>query len=949
MRHFVAAVGMVLAAGLAVSAPNAHGQAPVDAAKVTATAVSILKRDGGKTTQPVQVSLQWKKAETAEAMVRVEGAAPAAVRLKKGGQAVMAYVPTVEAERTLQIEVEIDGKPAARTEVQVKPVRPMTLYLLPHSHVDIGYTQLQTEIELKQISNLAKGLELARATADYPEGSRYRWNVEVLWAVESYLRTQPPEKQQEFIAAVQKGWIGLQAMYGNELTGLCRPEELVRLFRYATELSERCGVKVQSAMISDVPGYTWGTVSAMREAGVRYWSIGPNYCDRIGYTLSRWENKPFWWVGPNGKDRVLCWISYQGYAWSHRLRRPPTEAAIAELMTNLEKADYPYDLIYIRWSGYGDNAVPDEKIPDFAKAWNEQYASPRVVIATVDEAFGEMERRYGDKLPTHTGDWTPYWEDGAGSSALETAISRNAADRLVQAETLWAMLRPGDFPATEFQAAWRNVMLYSEHTWGAHNSISEPDVAFVKDQWKIKQAFALDGDRQSKELLGKVFAAYPSASPSAYDVYNTTAWPRADLVVMSRSATTAGDRVIDAQGKSVPSQRLATGELAFLPGAEIAPFSSRRYSVQAGAPIQPSNQATAQGTTLQNGTLTVQLDEQTGAIVELRAAGIDANLVDAKSIALNDFFFVKGADAEHPQRAGNVSISVSNAGPLVASLLVESDAPGCNRLTREIRLAAGQDYVEIVNTIDKQRIADAAHAKEGLHFGYAFSVPGGVMRMDIPWAVMRPEADQLAGACKNWFTVGRWVDVSNEHYGVTWATLDAPLVEVGGLTANMIGSQTKPKAWIGKIEPGQTFYSWVMNNHWHTNYRAYQEGPTVFRYAIRPHKGFRADEATRFATGLTQPLIDVSARTQVPESRLKVEGDGVVLTAFKPSDDGKAYIVRLFGSTDQPARATLWWAEPKPTTVALSDTSEKPLKEISGPVDVPAWSIVTLRAERSER
>jgi hypothetical protein len=53
--------------------------------------------------------------------------------------------------------------------------------------------------------------------------------------------------------------------------------------------------------------------------------------------------------------------------------------------------------------------------------------------------FSEFEARHGEGLPEFRGDLTPYWEDGAGSSALETAANRNTADRLVQAQALFAM------------------------------------------------------------------------------------------------------------------------------------------------------------------------------------------------------------------------------------------------------------------------------------------------------------------------------------------------------------------------------------------------------------------------------------------------------------------------------------------------------------------------------
>ena len=35
----------------------------------------------------------------------------------------------------------------------------------------------------------------------------------------------------------------------------------------------------------------------------------------------------------------------------------------------------------------------------------------------------------------------------------------------------------------------------------ANSSIAEPDTQFVKDQWRVKQAFALDADAESHKLL----------------------------------------------------------------------------------------------------------------------------------------------------------------------------------------------------------------------------------------------------------------------------------------------------------------------------------------------------------------------------------------------------------------------------------------------------------------
>jgi hypothetical protein len=899
----------------------------------------VLVEKNGKVFQPVHVTLRHTGAE-GEAVVRVGGAEPLRTALRHGEQTLEVPVPAVEKETTVTVTVEADGKTLARQNLPLKPVRKWVVYILPHSHVDIGYTHVQTEVEQAQWRYIEQGIAAARETTGYPDGAQFKWNVEVLWAVDSYLKQASPEKQKEFIDAVKAGWLGLDALYGNELTGLCRPEELLRLVRFATRLSDRCGVPIDSAMISDVPGYTWGVVPALAHAGVRYLSSGPNGGDRIGYTLAAWQDKPFWWISPSGDRKILVWIPYKGY-W----RAFNSGQDVLAHLARMEEMKYPYDFVQLRYC-LGDNAGPGVSLSQVVKEWNTAHAYPKLIIATNSRMFHDFEARYGDKLPEARGDFTPYWEDGAASSARETALNRDSAERLVQAETLWALVAPAQFPADAFFAAWRNVVLYDEHTWGAHNSISQPESDFVKSQWAIKQAFALDADTQSRKLLADALAARGPAAGQQVDVFNTSSWPRTDMVLLPKALSSAGDVAKDADGSRVPSQRLSTGELAVL-AVNVPPFAAKRFTVQAGS-VSDRGTVAADGATLRTPLLTLRVDEKTGAIASLRCKTVGAELVDAKAaVALNDYLYLPGTDLKNLARNGPVKISVKERGPLVASLVVESDAPGCNKLAREIRVFDGLARVDLIDNLDKK----AVRGKEGVHLGFAFNVPGGVMRMDTPWAVVRPEEDQIPGACKNWFTVQRWVDVSNNAYGVTCATVDSPLVQVGAVTANLIGSQSNPAAWIAHLGPSQTFYFWVMNNHWHTNYRAYQDGPTIFRYSLRPHKAFRADEAARFGAEASQPLVAALAAgdaAALAQPRLRIGPEGVLVTAFKPSDDGRAWIVRLFAASGKAEKAALEWSDPKPRTVCLSDLSEKPGAAITGTVDLPPYGIVTLRAERPE-
>jgi hypothetical protein len=239
--------------------------------------------------------------EPIEATVIVKDSELVEQSLKPGFRVIKGFAPAVDKPTSAEVDVKVAGESIGKQNLIIKPVPKWKVYVLHHSHVDIGYTHVQTEVLSKHWEYFKQVIDLARESVNYPDGSRFKWNVEVLWAVESYLKQATPDERRAFVDAVKKGWIGLDALYGNELTALCRPEELIRLVDYAQKLRRRYDLTINSAMITDVPGYTWGIVPVLAQSDVKYFSAGPNRRHRIGYTLSTWGDKPFYWESPCGK------------------------------------------------------------------------------------------------------------------------------------------------------------------------------------------------------------------------------------------------------------------------------------------------------------------------------------------------------------------------------------------------------------------------------------------------------------------------------------------------------------------------------------------------------------------------------------------------------------------------------------------------------------------------
>ena len=741
-----------------------------------------------------------------------------------------------------------------RTEVTytVTPPRRMEIHLHHHTHLDIGYTHHQDEVERLQWAHLEEALRLGEESAEFPEGSRFIWQPEGIWPVESYVRAHPGEKTDRLMEGIRRGWIELDGMYAGLLTGLANEEALLRSFQAGTRLSRMSGVPIESEMVSDIPGFTWGLVEAMAQSGLRYLSIGPNFGHRIGHLTEELGDRPFYWEGPTGDNRVLTWVSGGGYAWFHTglgfdsITALLDEEKVFRYLDQLVGEEYPYDLTYLRYNIGSDNGPPDPGLARAVRNWNERYTSPELRITGMTETFREFEVRYGAELPTYRGDMTGHWEDGAASSARETAMTRRAAESLVQTEKL-AELGGITLDVDSLDEAWRNILLFYEHTWGSWNSISEPYSELTVTSWERKKAFAEMAAAQAARLRAAALSDVGGETERRIDVHNTLPWHRTDLVVLPPEASKRGDRVREMGGGLVPSQRLSTGELGFL-AKDVPAEGVRSFQVEAGEPFAPDPPlANEESSTVSTSTYSLGVDAGTGEIFSLLYRPSNRELVNPSEGGFSQYIYVAGRDPADAVPAESGTFRWIESGPLVWILEITAPGDGLRApVVTRVRLVEGLDRVELTNRIAKAWVLEP----EAVLFRFPFSFDDPEVRIDVPFGTVRPEEDQTPGASKNYFSVQRWVDVSDEVGGVTLTTVDAPLVQLGEIRTDPIVA-----GWVGEAEPSATIYSYVMNNYWETNYRAAQDDEVEFRYSLSAHGPFDEEAANRFGLEEARPLV----------------------------------------------------------------------------------------------
>lgn len=869
-------------------------------------------------------------------------------------------LPITDAPRELAVTISA-GQQVATVQVAQKPLRKWRIYCAPSTHTDIGYTAIQSQVIQLHNRNTDLALEMS---AQFP---LYHWNLESSWAAQMWLRDVSPHRHNELYEAARQSRVGVETSYLNMLTGLCSDEELIRTLYYSARLHREHGVPFTSYTLTDAPSHVWSLPTVLAGAGIRCVSIGSNQTRAPILRENIHLKAPFWWEGPDGA-RILTWIT-AGYSQAGEIGLRDglagMQAAIdRKLIWWNQREDYPYDALLLH-GAYSDNVAIAHDIAESITAYSRVYAYPKVILCSNDVFFKYIEENFADRIPTVRGDGGSWWEDGAGSTAVETGINRLAHAIAIAAEAAWAVAKGVDNavapPQDQFNALWDNILLYDEHTWGAHNSITEPTSDFVTRQWAVKAAYATEAADAAGRLLDnglRALAARVQAPDDALLVFNPTGRTRSGYVeaVISRKSAILGEN-----GQPLPAQvigRDVLDKVTVLFRAQDVPATGYRcFALQTQE--EPAKLPTRlAGTVLENKFYKVVFDTAAGGISSLLDKTTNRELVDAASqYKLGQLVYAAGGKCEGnffvdcPNRAEvkveaapGVELKPGATGPVYASARLISQQSQFRRIEMEVLLYEHEPRVDFHFKLNKKMVFE----KEAVYLAFPFAGDQPQFRYEIGAGNVRPNEDQWPGGCRDWFSVQRWITVSSAQSAVAWSPIDTPLVTLCDL---------HPGNWLKELPvTNGTIFAYVMNNYWCTNYKAGQDGDFLFRYSLTSAKSLDPAQATLFGQDVQNPMRAIrlfagrdSQNLPASKSFCSVEpADHVELTAAKPADDGRGLIFRVRETGGQAVDAQVVLDFPGASQAWRCDLVERDQESTlvnNGRLTVPlkAYGIATVR------
>jgi len=821
----------------------------------------VLFHKEGKLVQ--QILADFKSEKTSGIEFFLSGKQIHKTEVKKGDNLILLTIPAVSTSKKINISIKGDADLAGSYPFTITPVKKWEVYLVQHSHTDIGYTRPQSEILAEHMRYIDYALDYCDQTDAMPDEAKFRWTCESAWVTREYLRSRPSSQIARFKKRIAEGRIEVTGMYCNMAE--ISDENIMTDFLQPLKEFSKLGIPVKAAMQNDVNGIAWCMPDYFKNTGVKYLDMGINKTRSL---LPFEIPTCFWWEAPSG-ERLLAfradhYMTGNFFGFESNAIIPEK---LLDHLANLDEKKYPFDRISVQFSGYfTDNAPPSTAACELIRQWNETYESPKLKLSVASEFFEYVEKNYSATLPVYRNAWLDWWTDGYGSTSRETAEVRKTQNLKQVDEGMFAMvsmLGGEQNPALEanMDHISENAIFFDEHTCGADESIDRPYSENSTRQWLQKGAYAWEALKKvtllNEEALARLQEYLKKADFPLIYVVNSMGWERSGAVELFIDYQILPlhkqFKIKDiATGKAITAQVVRErreGAYWILDVPNVPSLGYKALKIEVTNEPEENAKENANTETLENAYYKIVIDKSSGAISRLFDKELNQDLVDPQNPwklgqVIHETLPDRDKMTPTHSTVSNIKIEKGINGPVWESLRISADLEGCEKgkenepkgLELEIRLFKNVKKIDFQYHAAKEIVT----SPEAIYVAFPFTLPKSRIVFETIGGILS-QGQQLPGSSSDWNVAQNFVSVRGTNSQIVVVSNEIPLWQFSDLNMGKFEANPKPgKTWL---------YSWVMNNYWFTNFRAFQEGGFHWSYQITSIKDTTNTSATKFAWG----------------------------------------------------------------------------------------------------
>ncbi len=791
------------------------------------------------------------------------------------------------------------------------------IYVVPHTHYDAvwvftkeDYFYINIDFILKKVIEILDRRE------------EYKFLIEQTFLLEE-IENRYPELFEKIRRYVREGRIEIaDGEYLMADTMLPQEETLVREILVGKRyIREKFGRDVEVMWQADSFGLNAQLPQIYRKSGYRF----------IAFRRGCPEIKPseFLWEGLDG-TRIIAHVFPLGYRAGLYIDKWEDSYRF------LKECAFTNHILMPSGSG---STPPQEEIIDAVRTWNRTHESSEMKIATPLEFFKEIEK-VADKLPVRKGEmycgrFSPVFPDTASSRIwIKLNLRRLECDLLTleRFDTINYLLTCCDHKE-ELDNCWRKILFNAFHDilpgTGADEGYTE--VRYNIEFLKMKIPHLLE------DVLNEILDAdSDDGEEGDLVVFNPLPWEVENWVEVDLSF----DRgyVYDIKGVKCGEEErkveiikinryydgsIGSARIGFV--AKVPPLGYKVYKLIEREPDEKeSGFLIRSSTVINNRFFRVNFSPENGIIMVSKGDRVilyagNEMVVDSEAGDLYHHY----EDIETPVKAesgegirfGRFKVDNISVKETPLRIIVSIDTKYYSliwpyRLTSKWRpIIWKHNYVtfhkEIIiyrdlPRIDFVTIVENRHPRTRIRVRFKTNIRESKYTCETQFGAVERPTDTYYHIPKDWvekpsgvFPSLRWIDYSDQHYGVTVLNRGTPENEVRDGCIYITLLRSVDILSHGKEGPVIPVYD------------AMEVGKRYeFRYSIYPHEGSWKNAKSykmgyEFNYDLVALQIDPNRRYRQWRSFLKVEPDNVIMTAFKRAEDGREVIVRVYEATGE--------------------------------------------------